>query len=209
MDIPELREEMLIPHISELIENVLNKKTISLWQKLDIKRDYVPAKLVKFDCIQKKLKFYPLDLKHHFDFKSHLPIYFYEKMNTMVFKSSISYQSSFELELRMPETLLIQDFRGINRKVFEQGESIIFDLKADRGNIQFNKEVLDLSADGISFKISARECPLFYEGDVVSFKLESCNIELPAKQGKIIYTTTTINSHFPNKKYTRVGVKFI
>jgi hypothetical protein len=49
---------------------------------------------------------------------------------------------------------------------------------------------------------------LFYEGDVVNFKLEACNVGLPSKQGEIIYTTTTVNPHFPTKKYVRVGVRF-
>lgn len=209
MEIPELRKEFSTQCISDLIETVLNKKTVSLWQNLDQKRDCVKAKLVKFNCVEKKLKFYPMDLKYHFNFKSDQPIFFYESGKSLIFKTSICYQSSFELEVWMPEEVMVKDYRANPRTLLFEEENVVFDLNAERGREQFCKQLVDVSEQGISFMNSSREHPLFYEGDTIQFKKELCDIDIPFDEAKIIYTTIAYHPRFPTKKYVRVGVQFM
>ncbi len=211
MNIPTLREESRPSVLRQLIEQNLHSKAMTLWQRLDCSRDKLIVKLVKVDRDEGRLKFYPSDKNGSFRFRSHLPVYLYSSDKTIIFKTSIIYQSGIELELRFPSELRIQEFREDERFRPEHGKperKIFFDMIKDGVKKSMIKEIFDYSKGGFSFQVPANEYPMYYEKDLLQLKPECADFEVPCETGRIVHITRSNDFNFFGKEAFTIGVQF-
>ncbi len=211
LNIPTLREEIRKAMISEILKNLPHQKKITLWQSLDMRKDYLQVKLAKIDEEKAVLKFFTKDSKHAFKFDSKKYLYFYEAKRTFIFKSKISFQSAFELELRIPEFIMIEDLR---QEVRRSGilEQLYVQFKCSHPNALgvMEKKVLDYGTGGFSVIVNSVEAKHLYQGDLIQVLTVSndtgSNLERVAK---IVHT----NHYFDGEKYLtnkiKVGFNFL
>jgi len=169
------------------------------------------VKLVKVDRDQGRLKFYPSDRHGTFRFRSHLPVYLYSSDKTIIFKTTIIYQSGIELELRFPSELRIQEFREDPRLRPEHGKpemKIFFDMEKDGEKKSLIKSIADYSLGGFSFQVPAQEYPLYYENDILQLKPECADFEVPSEIGRIVHITRAEDFNFFGKEAITIGVQF-
>lgn len=213
VDIPELREENRPTILRQLIENNLRQKSMTLWQRLECSRDKMIVKLVKVDRDEGRLKFYPADRNGSFRFRSHLPVYLYSDSDdkTIIFKTTIIYQSGIELELRFPSELRIQELRESARlkpDVSKPEMKVSFDIVKDEKKKSMIKSISNFSKGGFSFLVPSAEYPMYYENDILQLKPECSDFDIPSNGGRIIHITRQEDFNFFGKEAFTIGVEY-
>jgi hypothetical protein len=140
-----------------------------------------------------------------------LPVYLYSPDKTIIFKTSIIYQSGIELELRFPSELRIQEFRDDPRLRPDHSKpemKIFFDMVKESEKRSLIKSISDYSKGGFSFQVPAQEYPMYYENDLLQLKPECADFDVPCETGRIVHITRSEDFNFFGKEAFTIGVKF-
>lgn len=210
MKIPNLRKVDEVKSLEDTIKTVrLSKNFASLWQNLNDGRVYFHSTLLDIDHNSEVLKFIAKDRK--FAFNSLAPLYIYFPFKCTVFKTQIIFNSHFKVEVKWPSELMTQEMRSDPRFFFDLTSrspvEFIKELPKLGSNKHYKRYLLDLSSQGLSFKVSAYDAKNFYQGDPLSI------IRMAESRGSDhIYANINyiqpIKDRYRTPKYFRVGVKF-
>lgn len=141
-----------------------------------------------------------------FDVKPNEVIFFYEKATQMIFKSVCNFQSQAEIGIDLPETLKCKDFRLKPRKTYGFNEKkISFQMVYNGKTIDYKKQLLDVSEEGISFLINSEELRLFYPRD----KIQILDDSFDKSKAYILYVERYFNGRFYSSNQFRIGAKFM
>lgn len=188
--------------IQNLFVNLLREKNkIVLWQNIDnIHRIKKAVCFRKFDTKKSELEFLPK--KGQFKFDVQLPIYFYSKKKTTIFKNGIFFNSQFNLIVKAPELVMLKNIRKEKREsCLNSLVSFMFGEDNYGRDSWFKAKMIDRSAGGFSFKTSIGNVIKFKVGQKLQFKFDSMEIYV---EGKIV----NVVSYFEDgKKFKRISVR--
>ncbi|MBT3586029.1 MAG: hypothetical protein HN509_14075 [Halobacteriovoraceae bacterium] len=203
-----LREELRPSFILERLKESLKKRDVTLWQDRDGGKVSLPASLTKFPLGNGVIKFHPRQ-NFIFQFNSAKPIYFFEKERTVIFKSQICFQSAYELEVKIPEKILLGENRLSPRDEYLMtGRKLCFELE-HRPQRVFDSPILDLADNGASFRIHKREFSHFYPGDKIKILDQSNSSDSGYKMAEIVHVSSMVLGEKLSPYAFKIGIKFI
>lgn len=192
------------------LEAFQRTKSVILWQQVDniVHRRSCISKIKRVDLNKDELILIPI--KGTYDFNSQLPLYFYSKRKTLIFKNSIYFNEPFKLIVKFPQKIMITNLRASSRSVIDSKDGLYvkyhFGHTADEQAINMKSQLLDYSDNGLAFKSSLSNIIKFVKGDAI--KIQSTNCKSKYLNGKINYVTMVLDPK-DNQYFYRVGVKYI
>lgn len=205
MTIPTLREEVRELFINDTLRQLPAQKNITLWQNIHGKKIMMPVKIASIKEKQGVIRFFSKKENASFRFSSKDPIYFYESKKTFIFKSTISFQSAMELDVRLPTFIMLEELReeirrsGILEQLFVQ-----FRCNHQNHNGIFEKKVLDYGSGGFSVLVRPGEAKHLYPGDSVHILSSSNEVGVNMQRiAKIIHA----NKYFDGKQFQNNLIK--
>jgi hypothetical protein len=206
MNLPELREESRPKMITNMIQEFAEKGDCFLWQDFTKNRMQIA---VDFISINGSGIIFETSENPNYKFNPALVIYFYEDTKECIFKTKIITMKGNKIVLAIPELILTLDNRLFTRTIPEKETLVSFSLNSSvKGELNFSKNVLDFSKQGLALKIIGREYLHFYEGDKIDFNIDQCDISLPSKVGTIMYAIKNEEKKLSKELSYRVGVCF-
>lgn len=201
-----LKDEMVkIDHTEKIevyLKNLVRRKNnILLWQNVDnIRRVRSRVRLKRVDLKNGEIIFVPQ--QGIFSFDSKLPVYFYAKLRTGLFKNMIFFNSVHRIVVKLPDMLLLKNMRQIPRDIVQDEMADIL-MKANNFNRmpRFRAILIDRSPNGFAFKSSYGNVVKFKVGDQLEFKFSGMADFLNAMVVGVIEMSTS------EGKYFRISVK--
>lgn len=196
-------------NIKNLLHNLFKSKKsqITLWQNVDnVHRVWKTVQFKKIDVEKEELIFIPR--RGLFDFSGKLPIYFYAKDKTTIFKNHIYYNSKTNIAVKIPHLIMLKNIREHNRKVVDEEKKeyvrIFYGKDLMKGNgTYFKSQLVDYSFGGFAFKSSFNNVIKFEKGAKIEFRFENMN---DFRVGKITNVSLNLTSDLRHNFY-RIGVE--
>ncbi len=211
MDLPNFREESRYNNLFENFSSLKSKGVISLWQNINGSRKPVRVVIRKTNRFVGFLNFSPFK-EDDFLFDSKEPIYFYEKNAMVIFKSKITFNSTFNVQVAFPCGVLIREQREgerfqVESEIEEMINQVKFEVENDFGVILFEKPLIDYGLKGASFRVSSLERNLFVHTE--SLILNPPHETKTRTKAKVIYVHSIQDESFASNRFCRVGVEYI
>lgn len=195
-------------NIKNLLHNILKsfKPKITLWQNInDVRRIWKIVSFKKIDVEREELVFIPR--QGLFQFDSKLPIYFYAKDKTTIFKNMIFYNSSTNIAIKTPELIMLKNIRLCPRRIVTDDKKefvrIFYGKDLIKGNgTYFKSQLVDYSEKGFAFKSSLNNVIKFEKGSEIEFRFENMN---DFRLGVISNVSVHLTSDLRHNYY-RIGV---
>lgn len=184
------------------------KLPVYLWQNPEnIQRIGVKARYHRYNLGAEELTFFPVN--GEFPFVGRLPIYFYYKNQSIIFKNYIRYNSHHKIIVPFPKKVMMEELRLNPRSSFKS-VNVLINYTHFRGgqdpyqNLALRSRLIDRSQGGLSFRSSLNNIVQFRKGDLIKIQTED---KLKMLNAKINYICIQYD-HKTSEKYYRVGVIF-
>ncbi len=227
MNVPNLRKEERRPCILKHLE-ASKSKAFKVWQPIhhhsqntidpgsalaNVKRSVQISQLSLVSPVFRSAKF---KISHGCkDFDLERPLYFFQPETFFIFKALITFNSENEIEIDIPEEILMKENRGEIRKAFNPffrggnasmnnlSESIQFRYpNSDQVSILI-RTLADRSPGGAAFLISKDELKFYYPNDRILVD----NGDGTEDECKIRYVDKVFNGRFYSGSTYRVGIQ--
>jgi hypothetical protein len=183
----DLEDRTLIQIILESLKS--KKARVRLWQTLSQTNDVNFAQVECVDLVENKAILTPFRNKQFF--LSPTPyLYFHSHHRTTLFKTSIRQRQPYELEIKIPEFVKIQEGRGEERKNLDGLSSYRAEIKLEGRGQNFDVDVLDISANGAAITLPLDLFNLCSPGTLItinSAKLEHLDGRIAVIRNKAAY----------------------
>ena len=204
-DLTHIESEAQIAKI--LARLSFKKSLIYLWQTPEtIQRIGMRSRFYKFDFENGDLEFFPYE--GEFEFNGRLPIYFYSKRKTIIFKSFTKYNSHHKIVLSSPKKIILNNSRLNPREDLSNKNTFIryghyLNAKTSYEYYPMKSRVLDISQKGLSIQTSMNTILKYHVGDFIRVQTDN---GMPAT-GKIKYVTKQKDWR-TKEEFFKVGLEF-
>lgn len=192
--------------VSGLESIIISRPSVSLWQKIDGQRVKCRATVERF-IDNKSLIEVVHNMSKEFPFDTERPLYLYSTHRNTAFKSYCQDIDQDKMILRVPSLVVMNELRTEVRKSYLYDDvKIKLTKQLSHGKQRtFQKNIIDFSQGGLSFRIPRREAQFFEVGDELYFE----DLKSGPKKATLKYIGPFHESGYQISEFVRVGVQFV